>query len=135
MVKTIVCGNLTADPVLSDRKWTNRETGEIFHAKVCNFTVAANDTYGDSKEPTFFRVAAWRGQAELCAKYLTKGRPVVVEGPVKLNKYTDKNGDSRAVMEIRANEVQFLGARPAAEAPVTPAETYSEPEDADDVPW
>lgn len=138
MIKLIVCGNVTADPVLSEREWTsettNPETGEIIksrvQAKVCNFSVAANEGYGARKTTTFFRVTAWRGQAETCAKYLTKGRGVLISGPVKLNNYVDKNGNTRSSMEIRADEIQFLGAGNKAEAP----EIQSE-EDFEETPY
>lgn len=61
MQKIILCGNLTADPVINDREWTNKSTGEILKAKVCNFSVAVDDGYGDRKNTQFFRINAWRG--------------------------------------------------------------------------
>lgn len=130
MYKCIVCGNLTADPILSERKWTNQETGEIVSAKVCNFTVAANNGYGESRQTQFFRVNVWRKQAEICGEYLKKGRQVLVEGPVTLNNYVDKNNNLRTVMEVRAEEVQFLGGRVVD----APAEQPVELDDAD-VPY
>ena len=109
MNKQIAIGNLTADPILNEREWVNKETGEIIKTKVCNFTVAADDGFGDRKDTQYFRVSAWRGLGETCAKFLKKGRAVTVIGPVKLNNYTDKNNNIHSVMEIRADEVQFLG--------------------------
>lgn len=130
MIKCIISGNVSTDLVLSNREWTNKETGEIIKTSVCNFNVAANDGYGENKTTTFFRVSAWRGLGETCAKYLKKGRGVLVVGPVKQNNYIDKNGNVRTAMEIRAEEIQFLGggktetepSEPVeAEAPVKPA--------------
>ena len=108
MIKVILCGNLTADPVLSEREYTDKETAEIIKTYVCNFTVACDEGYGDKKITQFFRVNAWRGLGETCAKYLKKGRQVLIEGVVSLNNYVDRNNNLRTVMEVRANEIQFL---------------------------
>ena len=130
MIKTFVSGNLTADPVLSEREFevTNMETGEIIKtkAKVCNFTVAATEGYGARKTQTqFFKVSVWRGLAESCQKYLKKGKGVIVTGPVRLNQYTDKTGAIRSALEIRADEIQFLNDGKAE----TPAPVQ------EDIPW
>ena len=109
MIKCILTGNLTRDPITSVREFTNKTTGEITKVNVCNFTVAANHGYGDNQTTGYFRVATWRGLADTCAKYLKKGRGVLVSGPIKQNNYIDSNGNVRTVMEIRAEEVQFLG--------------------------
>ena len=136
MIKCIICGNVTADPVLNEREYTNPTTGEIVKTKVCNFSVAANEGYGDRRTTTYFRVSVWRGLAETCAKYLTKGRAVLVTGPVKMNNYIDKTGTIRSGMEIRAEDIQFLGAN---KTPVeTPDLVVSEtPEEisGDDLPY
>lgn len=108
MNKIIICGNLTADPVITEVEYTNRTTGEIIKTKVCNFTIACDDGFGESKMTQYFRVNSWRGQGETCMKYLKKGREVLVEGPVKLNTYVDKNNVARSSMEVRANSIQFL---------------------------
>jgi len=111
MQKIIICGNLTADPIINEREYVVKDTAEIKKTKVANFTVAVDSGYGERKTTQFFRVNAWRGLGETCAKYLEKGRQVMVEGVVSLNNYVDKNNNLRAVMEIRANEVQFLGSK------------------------
>lgn len=130
MIKCVICGNVTADPVLNDREYTNPTTGEIIKTQVCNFTVAANDGYGDRRTTTYFRVAVWRGMAETCAKYLSKGRAVLVTGPVKMNNYIDKTGTIRSGIEIRAEDVQFLGAgNKQIEEPIV--EETSAPDDSD----
>ena len=107
MFKAIIMGNLTADPVLNEREYTNKETGEIIKTKVCNFTVAADNGFDANKKTQFFRVNAWRGLGEACAKCLKKGRQVYVEGPISLNNYIDSNNNLHAVMEIRADQIQF----------------------------
>lgn len=128
MYEAKVLGNLTADPVLNDREYVNKNTAEIVKTKVCNFTVAANNGFGENKQTQYFRVTAWRGLAESCAKYLKRGRGVYVSGPISLNNYVDKNNNLRAVMEIRADQIQFLNDKNGVE---TPAEEASP----DDMPY
>lgn len=75
---------------------------------VADFTVAS--TY--KNETTWFRVTAWRAQAENCAKYLSKGRQVYVEGTLSVETWTDtKNDRERFTLCVDARDVQFLGAK------------------------
>lgn len=121
MQRLIICGNLTNDPILNNREWTNSETGEIIKSSVCNFTVAVDEGYGARKNTEFFRVNAWRGLGDTCAKFLKKGRQVLIEGVVTLNNYVDKNNNPHSVMEVRADAVQFLNDGKGVETP-NPAE-------------
>ena len=56
----------------------------------------------------FFRVNAWNALADNCARYLTKGKKVCVVGPVSVSTYTTQNGETRASMDVKADEVEFL---------------------------
>ena len=99
MNKLTIIGNLTKDPEL-------RTTQD--GTSVCNFTVAVNrKKVNGQAEADFFRVSAWRGLGENCSKYLTKGRKVCVVGPVSVRTYTS-NGESRASLEVIAEDVEFL---------------------------
>ena len=132
MYRLDVLGNLTADPILNEREYPNKETGEIVKTKVCNFTVAADEGYGACKQTQFFRINAWRGLGETCAKFLKKGRAVFVSGPVVLNNYVDKNNNLRTVMEVRAEQVRFISDGKGATAPGV---EMTEAPDDDDVPY
>jgi single-strand DNA-binding protein len=67
---------------------------------------------GETEEHTiWFRVTAWGRQAELAAEYLAKGRQVYVEGRLRLEQYTDRDGNPRTSPEVNANDIQFLGQR------------------------
>ena len=68
-------------------------------------------TQDGQPEADFFRVTAWRGLAETCGKYLDKGRKVCVVGPVSVNTYTGNDGQTRASMEVTAEDVEFLSAK------------------------
>ena len=100
MNKLTIIGNLTKDPEL-------RTTPQGIN--VCDFTVAVNHRKGDGSD--FFRVTAWRGLAENCAKYLAKGRKVCVIGPVSARSYQAQNGETRVSLEVTAEDVEFLSSR------------------------
>lgn len=107
MNKVILIGNLTRDPELR-----TTSTGD----SVCSFTVAVNrrrssNAEAGQPEADFFRVSVWRQQGENCAKYLSKGRKVYVSGPVTCRTYVGNDGQTRASLEVTANEVEFLSSR------------------------
>lgn len=64
----------------------------------------------DSNQPEadYFRVSAWRALGENCAKFLAKGRKVCVIGPVSISTYVGNDGNSRAQMDVTADDVEFL---------------------------
>jgi single-strand DNA-binding protein len=81
---------------------------------VCELRVATseswNDKNGQRQERTeWHRVVVWGKRAEVCAKYLAKGRQVYVEGRIQTRNYDDKDGNKRYITEVIANDVQFLG--------------------------
>ncbi len=98
--KVFLLGNLTRDPEL-------RQTAN--GTSVCNFSIAVNEGFGDKKKTSFFNIQSWQKTAEACAKYLAKGRPVLVEGRLQNRSY-EKDGQKRTVTEIVAENVQFLAA-------------------------
>lgn len=105
--KIIVVGNLGRDPEL---RYTPQGTA------VCSFSVATSekkrDKAGDLQDiTTWFRVTLWNKQAELASKYLTKGNSVYVEGRLRVEEWTDKEGKTRSSLEVNGTEMQFIGAR------------------------
>ncbi len=89
---------------------------------VTNFSVATSRSWtgqdGQRQEKTvWFRVAAWRGLAETCNQYLTKGQRVLVTGEVEEpSTWTDQEGNTRASLEVTARTVRFLNTRAESEA-------------------
>lgn len=94
-------GNLTKDPEI---RTTNAGI------KVCNFTIAINRRMKNNGEQQtdFLNIVAWRQLAELCEKYLGKGKKVAVVGSIQVRNYEDKNGVKRTAWDIVADEVEFL---------------------------
>ena len=105
--KVFVAGNLTRDPQV--RFLANEKA-------VANFGIAVNNNYktadGELREDVvFLDVTAWGRTAELCGQYLTKGKPCLIEGRLKMETWDDKkDGSKRSKTVIVAETVQFLGA-------------------------
>jgi single-strand DNA-binding protein len=106
--KVFLIGRLTRDPEL--RYTTNG-------AAVTSLGLAVNRFYNTKdgerrEEVTFLDVTVWNRQAENCCQYLKKGRPVHVEGYLKLDSWDDKEtGKKRSTVKIEAENVQFLDGR------------------------
>ena len=117
MNKLTIIGNLTRDPELR-----TTQSG----ISVCSFTVAVNRRKHAEGQPEadFFRVSAWRQLGESCGKWLVKGKKVCVIGPVSVSTYHGSDGNTRAQMEITADDVEFLSpAGQVEEAPKAPKES------------
>ena len=105
--KITIVGYLGRDPEL---RYTPQGTA------LCKMSIATTEkrknVTGETEEhTTWFRVTAWGRQAELANEYLAKGRQVYVEGRLRLEEYTDREGQKRFSAEVSATEIQFLGHR------------------------
>jgi single-strand DNA-binding protein len=105
--RVIITGNLTSDPELR-----SLPSG----TSVCKLRVACNTRRKDNStgewvdKPNFFDVTVWGAQGENCARYLSKGRPVAVDGRLEWREWESESGKRQAV-DIIADSVQFLGGR------------------------
>ena len=105
--KIILVGNLGRDPEL---RYTPDGT------PVCSFSLATNEKRRDratgenNDVTTWFRVTLWRRQAEVASQYLTRGKPVYIEGRLRVEEYTDRDGKTRHSLEVTATDMQFIGA-------------------------
>ena len=134
--KIILVGNLGRDPEL---RYTPQGT------PVCSFTMATNERRKDKTgemqdQTTWFRVTLWGRQAETASQYLTKGRPVYIEGRLRVEEWTDRDGKPRHTLEVHATEMQFIGGGRGEETAVTkPATSEPATEQADlsddDIPF
>jgi len=79
--------------------------------QVASFTVAVDrkqkDTEGN-KKTDFFNVNVWRGLAEICSKYLSKGKKCYVRGELQMRTYAAKDGTTKVSLDVQADEVEFL---------------------------
>lgn len=104
MNKIMIIGNLTRAPEL-------RTTAA--GVPVCRFCVAVNRRFTSEGDQgvDFFDVVTFRKTAENCASYLAKGRKVCVVGALRINEFTDREGNRRTSVDIAADEVEFLSPR------------------------
>ncbi len=109
--KIIIVGNLGRDPEL---RYTPQGNA------VCNFSMATNEKRRDKSGElqditTWFRITLWGRQAENASKYLQKGNAVYIEGRLKLDEWTDREGNTRQTLDVTATDMQFLGGGARAE--------------------
>jgi single-strand DNA-binding protein len=128
--KVILAGNLTRDPEMRVTP-----TGQ----SICQFGLAINSKYKsktgeDREEVTYVDCEAWGKTAELVAKYLTKGRPALVDGRLKMDQWEDKTTrEKKSKMKVVVENVQFLGSKndgpaPQQSAPPNPSQSaYDRP--------
>lgn len=105
MNKAILIGRLANDP-----ETITTQSG----ISKCTFRLAIPRRYINEKgerEADFLTIIAWRTTADLCGRYLAKGRQVAVEGTIQTRSYDAQDGTKRFVTEIVADSVQFLGSR------------------------
>ena len=106
--RVVLTGNLTRDPEL-------RSTPS--GTSICSLRVACNTRRKDASgewvdKPNYFDVTVWGAQGENCANYLSKGRPVAVDGRLEWREWEAKDGSGkRQAIDIIADSVQFLGSR------------------------
>jgi len=106
--RVVLVGNLTKDPEL---RHTPSGTA------LCKLRIAVNTRQKDSTtgewgdKPNYFDVTVWGNQAESCSQFLSKGRPVAVDGRLDWREWDAQDGTKRQAVEIIADTVQFLGSR------------------------
>ena len=105
--RVVLVGNLTRDPEL-------RHTPSGM--AVCSLRLAVNTRRKDETgqwvdKPNYFDITVWGNQGERCAQYLSKGRPVGIDGRLEWREWETQEGTKRQAVEVVADTVQFLGSR------------------------
>jgi single-strand DNA-binding protein len=135
MNNVVLIGRLTKDPEL--KYIPQSETA------VANFTLAVDRPLAKEKTADFIRIVAFGKTAELCERFLTKGRLVGIQGRIQTGSYKTQSGETRYTTEVYADRVEFLdrGDKSASGDPVQkPAPQVPEgfqalDEDDDDIPF
>lgn len=105
--KIILIGNLGRDPEI-------RYTSDGMQVAAFSLATSENwtDKNGTRQERTdWHNITAWGKQADICKKYLTKGRQVYVEGRINYREFTDRDGNKRSRPEITVSQIVLLGSR------------------------
>lgn len=116
--KVILVGNLGKDPEV---RYTPSGTA------VASFSMATTERYkdrdGNQQEKTeWHNIIAWRQLAEICGKFLHKGKQVYIEGKLTTRSYDDRDGNKRYVTEIVADQMQMLGSKDDGQRTTQPAQ-------------
>ena len=103
--KIQLIGNLTRDP---EMKYTKNG------AAITRFSIATNRSWKDdagnkTESVTYHDCVAWSKLAEICGQYLSKGKPVYVEGRIDKRPWEDKDGIKRINVEVTVNDLIMLG--------------------------
>ena len=93
---------------------------------MCSLRLAVNTRRKDetgqwTDKPNYFDITVWGQQGENCAQYLSKGRPVAVDGRLEWREWEAQDGAKRQAVEVVAESVQFLGGRQDGESSYVPA--------------
>ncbi len=121
--RIIMMGNLTRDP-----EFKQLASGQ----GVCRLSIASNrqfknrQTGATNQEVCYIDVDVWGAQAESCRQYLSKGRPVLVEGRLKLDTWQDQQGANRSKHSIVADRVMFLSSAAGDNQNIATAEVEAE---------
>lgn len=102
--RIIIVGNLGKDPEL---RYTPQGT------PVCSFSMATNENRkgkdGERESiTTWFKVTLWGRQAETASQYLSKGRSAYIEGRLRVEEWTDRDGKTRTTLEVHGLDMQFI---------------------------
>jgi single-strand DNA-binding protein len=130
--KTIIMGNLTRDP---EMRYTPKGTA------VGKIGIAINRRYKDAEgnqleETTFVDVDVFGKQAETIGKYMRKGRPILIEGRLKLDEWVDqKTQQNRSKLGVVCERFNFIGGKDENQETPTSEAPKKSPIDDDDVPF
>ena len=137
--KVMLIGNLGADP---EMRYTPSGAAVATFSVACNRSWTSRETGERQEQTEWVRVVTWNRLAENCSQYLSKGRPVYVEGRLQTRQWEDQQGQTRYMTEVVALDVQFLSGRGDGGGDFGGGGGYSQgappqggPVDADDLPF
>lgn len=107
MNRTTIIGHVTKDAETRTVKVAGIDT------LVTDFTVAANEGYGDNQKTAYFRITVWREKGAKMAPHLVKGRTVAAFGVVSSRAWIDNDGNARSQLELNNATVEFIGKKPS----------------------
>lgn len=119
-----IIGNLGADAQLKTIAGTN----------VSSFSIAVSNKTSKGETTTWYRIDCWGKLGETLNQYLTKGKSIYVVGNLTQEEFTDRDGNKRTVLQVKANEITLLDKRESAGNETTLA-TNNAMRGADDIPF
>lgn len=101
--RVILAGNLTRDP----------ETRSVGEHTVTGFGLAINEKRGGKESTVFIDCEAWNRTGDTIAEYFTKGKPILIEGKLRLDEWQDRDGGKRSKIKVSVDSFTFVGGRDA----------------------
>lgn len=143
MNKVILTGNVASDP---ESRTTQSGISQ------CQFRLAVQRRFTNQqgvRETDFFPIICWRQTADFCARYITKGSKIAVDGNIQTRTYDAQDGSKRYITEIIADNIEFIGSRnvdgaapapqsapaPQRPAPAAAANSFTNVADDDELPF
>src|SRR5688572_31076909 len=107
--RVVLTGNLTRDPELR----STASGMSVCSLRIASNTRRKNQSTGEWEDkPNYFDVTVWGAQGENCSRFLSKGRPVAIDGRLDWREWEASDGSGkRQAVQIIADNVQFLGGR------------------------
>ena len=124
--KVILAGNLGADPEI---RYTNSGT------PVATFRLATNEKRGENTYTEWHRIVAYGKLAEIIGEYLSKGKPVLIEGRLHNRSWDDRDGKTHYVTEVIAQQMSMLGNGGSRQEEPEQLEEHGGQEYPDDIPF
>ena len=115
--------NLT---ILTGRITKDLELKQAGQTTVTNFSLAVDNPF-KRDDASFFDIAAFGKTAELLNNYCNKGSKILVEGNLKQDRFTDKEGNNRSVVRVVANRVEFLDSKGSNQGQAAPKQQSNDP--------
>jgi single-strand DNA-binding protein len=129
--RVVLVGRLTRDPELRS---TATGTSVCRLRLACNTSFRHKDTGERDERPNFFDVTVFGASGEACARFLTRGRPVAVDGRLEWHEWETADGDRRQSVGVLADSVQFLSSRQPGEGGDDPESATTE-DDEEAIPF
>lgn len=119
--KVLLIGNVGKDPEVR-----HLESGAV----TASFSLATSERYkdrnGEVKDITeWHNIVCWRGLAEIVEKYVKKGTQLYIEGKIRTRSYQDRDGNTRYITEINADDIRFVGRKSDGESNYSGGSGYS----------
>lgn len=115
--------------ILIGRLGQNPESKAVADTTVCNFSLATSEKYKDQERTEWHNIEVWGKLAEICQKYLTKGKLVCLEGTIQTSTY-EKDGEKKYRTKIRCFAMKMLDSKN-----INEQETLPPADDANDLPF
>ena len=117
---------MTNITILTGRITKDLELKQAGQTTVTNFSLAVDNPF-KKDDASFFEIVAFGKTAELLNNYCGKGSKILIEGNLKQDRFTDKEGNNRSVVRVIANRIEFLDSKGSNQGQAAPKQQSNDP--------